>query len=718
MSAIPRPPDAGQEPGESSGNAVPIGSGSQSVGLSSHFSTPAANRAKTAAEDPEAYACDPATEKRREKIVEALKGNIDYVSFLQLMDSLGLAGRSSKFNKEAEGLFTDLAKKAPKRLEKHLKYPKEALTEMREAGVADLTGKSLETSERALTKHFEQLWEQMQCVDKTRWPGIEKKSSLKYIDFQNKAVSGSKTKPDGLFISKTNEDRSYQAAHMAMEAKWSVYESNVPLKVIGQLGDYALQIWAEQATRIFVPIFLLHGGKLWLVVSTRRGLMISPLGSVIFVDKHVELAGIENALKRLWFFATLRASEFGHVCEILDDFVGFAFSEPKNSDTTKISLAQPPTDDGIGVIRKRISRPVRIIRRSSYMYRVTFEGKDAVLKLTWVPVSRFPEGAAYQLLEEHCKGLIPEVYASGVIEHDRFGYRLEFLVVEYCGVTIDEFAQSHKSNDRKQKILERVVCDAVKRSSECIAKAYSAGVLHRDISSGNIAIKNGKAKVIDWGYAKLRDDIAIEGIDLIEEKWRFSRVEVAEEEARHDSITGTSLFMSIQVLLGASSRGLIHDMESIFYVALHSLAISNGSLDKDKSPPLGFCFVGNSMTAAARIGCLVSRTAYLKHFGVSGCLPITTAVLNSMYKFLFHENNQFIAGDFLEDADMQRSADTTLASGFMDSGLVPSAVAANSSPLIVEQMNRVQDLSLDVDKRTGEGEGSDRKATKRSRCDD
>ncbi|KAJ1763483.1 hypothetical protein LPJ74_006802, partial [Coemansia sp. RSA 1843] len=170
----------------------------------------------------------------------------------------------SRFDDASKGLFTDLAKKAPKRLEKHLKYPKEALTEMREAGVADLTGKSLETSERALTKHFERLWEQMQCVDKTRWPGVEKKSSLKYIDFQNKAVSGSKTKPDGLFISKTNKDRSYQAAHMAMEAKWSVYESNVPLKVIGQLGDYALQIWAEQATRIFVPIFLLHGGELWL----------------------------------------------------------------------------------------------------------------------------------------------------------------------------------------------------------------------------------------------------------------------------------------------------------------------------------------------------------------------------------------------------------------------------------------------------------------------
>ncbi|KAJ2569321.1 hypothetical protein IW140_003166 [Coemansia sp. RSA 1813] len=555
MSAIPRPPDAEQEPGESSGNAVPIGSGSQSVGLSNHLSTPAANRAKAAAEDPEAYACDPATEKRREK----------------------------------NWLFAGLAKKAPMRLEKHLNYPKEALTEMCEAGVTDLAGKSLETSERALTKHFKWLWEQMQCIDKTRWPGVEKTSSLKYVDFQNKAVSGSKTKPD------------------------------------------------------------------------------------------------EEALQLLWFFATLRASEFGHVCEIPKKSIGIAFSKPKVDGTTNISLTLNQTGDGIAEIREKISRPVRIIRRSSYMYRVTFEGKEAVLKLTWVPVSRFPEGAAYQLLEECCKDLIPEVYASGVIEHDRFGYRLEFLVIEYCGITIDAFAQKHKSDRYKQETLEWAVCDAVKRSSECIAKAYSAGVLHWDISAGNIAIKAGKAKVIDWGYAKLRDDIAIKGIELVEKKWHFSGAEVAEEEARHDSITGTSLFMSIQVLLGASSRGLIHDMESIFYVALHSLAIFSGNMDKDKSPPLGFCVVGNSMTAAARIGCLVSRTSYLKHFGVSNCLPITTTVLNSMYNFLFYEDSQFIAGDFLEDASMQRSADTALASSFMDASLIPSVIAANPPSSITQQ---------------------------------
>ncbi|KAJ1773695.1 5'-3' exoribonuclease 2 [Coemansia sp. RSA 1813] len=181
-----------------------------------------------------------------------------------------------------------------------------------------------------------------------------------------------------------------------------------------------------------------------------------------------------------------------------------------------------------------------------------------------------PESAAYQLFEECCKDLIREVYVSGVIEHDRFGYRLELLTIEYYGITNDEFAQSHKSNSHKQETLEQAVCNAVKRSSGCIARAYFAGVLHRNISAENITIKAGKTKVIDWGYAKLRDDITIEGIELIGKKWRFSNAVVAEEEARHDSIAGTSLFMSIQMLLAMSLHSLMNDTESIF----------NGTIDK------------------------------------------------------------------------------------------------------------------------------------------
>ncbi|KAJ2556093.1 hypothetical protein EV175_002125 [Coemansia sp. RSA 1933] len=176
------------------------------------------------------------------------------------------------------------------------------------------------------------------------------------------------------------------------------------------------------------------------------------------------------------------------------------------------------------------------------------------------------------------------------------GNRLEFLIIENCGVTIDQYAKLRKLDPRKQGLVEQEVLDVVKQSSACIANAYAAEVLHRDISASNNTIKSGVAKAIDWGYSKIRDDMEIEGIGAVERRWRIKKDEVSEEESRHDSITGTPMFMSIQVLLDATSRDLIHDAESLFYVALYALAVYNGTIgadDQAKLLPLGFCNVDN-----------------------------------------------------------------------------------------------------------------------------
>ncbi|KAJ2526195.1 hypothetical protein EV175_007679, partial [Coemansia sp. RSA 1933] len=112
---------------------------------------------------------------------------------------------------------------------------------MANANVADMSGKSLYDSERALTAHFQWLWRRMRVADKSNWPDLKRESAFKYIDFQSRAVAGSKTKPDGLFIPSVTADESYETAHIVLEAKWSSYKDRVPPKTIGQIGDYALQ---------------------------------------------------------------------------------------------------------------------------------------------------------------------------------------------------------------------------------------------------------------------------------------------------------------------------------------------------------------------------------------------------------------------------------------------------------------------------------------------
>ncbi|KAJ2829958.1 hypothetical protein IWW50_000558 [Coemansia erecta] len=82
-------------------------------------------------------------------------------------------------------------------------------------------------------------------------------------------------------------------------------------------------------------------------------------------------------------------------------------------------------------------RPVKIFRRTSHMFWAEFDEQPVVLKLVWTPTYCYPEGAGYKVIEDDCAGLIPRVHRSGVLIPDSFGYRLEFLVIENCGITID-----------------------------------------------------------------------------------------------------------------------------------------------------------------------------------------------------------------------------------------------------------------------------------------
>ncbi|KAJ2513534.1 hypothetical protein GGI11_004373 [Coemansia sp. RSA 2049] len=351
----------------------------------------------------------------------------------------------------------------------------------------------------------------------------------------------------------------------------------------------------------------------------------------------------------------------------------------------------------IAGIQSRIECSVRILSQASYIYRTTYEGKDAVLKLAWMPTSLLPEGAAYQLLKNKCKDLIPEVYASGVVEQDRFGYRLDFMVIEHCGETIGELARKHYDN---QEEFEAIVCSAISQASACIAKAYSAGVIHRDISTGNIAIKNGKTKVIDWGLARLLDNVEIDGISDVEEAWYFRRYIISTTQAMSSLIIGTPLFMSIQTLLGTRSRGLMDDIESMFYVALYALGVFYETIDA-YSLLCGFQCNDEETKSVSRLGCLMDKDAYLEQFGILHCQEATTAVLNSMYKFLFYEKDINIAGRLLGDKDRERHVNIDFARGFMDASLLLPDVAPNP-PLRAQKIRRVQTQSMTINDRAGD----------------
>ncbi|KAJ2495474.1 hypothetical protein GGH96_006374 [Coemansia sp. RSA 1972] len=281
-----------------------------------------------------------------------------------------------------------------------------------------------------------------------------------------------------------------------------------------------------------------------------------------------------------------------------------------------------------------------------------------VLKFSWTPVDRLPEGAVYKVLESHNVSCLPKLYSSGILVKNFFGYRLEYILMEDCGESVESrFAQiprpSASPNDVERAYTN--IVDAIIQTVSCLAEAAKFGVLHRDISAGNITLCNGQVRVIDWGYAKLTDTNSPEIKDIANE-WNFNLQEVSNNEAIHDGMTGTPIFMSIRVLLGRSRRGLLDDIESLFYVAMYALShLSNGP---SASP--AFNVHKNKTAALLKLGSIISKKSYLEYFGVEKCSSDVKAKLDALYRLLFCQDDKFIGEKLAEDVEDERNVDQTI----------------------------------------------------------
>ncbi|KAJ1939125.1 hypothetical protein GGF37_004523, partial [Kickxella alabastrina] len=139
-------------------------------------------------------------------------------------------------------------------------------------------------------------------------------------------------------------------------------------------------------------------------------------------------------------------------------------------------------------IKETIAHYSYMIGRHIHLFRGEFNGLyDAVLKLSWTPVNRLPEGAAYAILNMRPVECIPKVFSSGLLISNLNGYRLEFVLMEYCGQSMAEYLKD-KADDQKDELVPGFV----EQLTLCLAQANDTGVLHRDISAGNVCIKNDK----------------------------------------------------------------------------------------------------------------------------------------------------------------------------------------------------------------------------------
>ncbi|KAJ1897882.1 hypothetical protein LPJ66_003099 [Kickxella alabastrina] len=519
---------------------------------------------------------------------------------------------------------------------------------------------------------------------------------LKLKDHQSDIIPGTPHKPDIAFYHPYKIQDIY-AVHAILEAKMDPNPNRTPEDTRGQLADYGHMLNDKQATRTFAPVFYLHGRLLTLHAYYRDKLYIVELGDICFDTDIWTSDGaerIQECLMQFWFLLTLESKFFGHFCNVSKKSDSFFFSQKvdnndkgkgKGKGSLKIevlySVSMDDKDDedvmddedvkdgaALFCIKETIARYSYMIGRHVHLFRGKFNGKhDAVLKLSWTPVNRLPEGAAYAILNKRPVECIPKIFSSGLLISDLNGYRLEFVLMEYCGKSMAEYL---KVKTDKQKV--ELVPGFAKQLTLCLAQAYDSGVLHRDISAGNVCVKNDKVYVIDWGCAKVigwgtAEDAARDATPTqpnqidVAKQWGFNATTVGQVEVDKDPFTGTPLFMGIPMLSSSPIRGILDDLESVFYVVLDAVRPAGTKRDDVQ----GFKFLDSQSLALSRYSIMMVEEKYLELFGIGNPGKVFRDLFHSMRQFLFEPGDQYISHHLWWDSTFKRQANWDAAPRFM-----------------------------------------------------
>ncbi|KAJ2082399.1 hypothetical protein H4R24_001635 [Coemansia sp. RSA 988] len=615
--------------------------------------TPSRLRETTVSITGDAADNNPELEERRKVIGKNVEARlVNGTPFIAAMNQFQLGAQYESFRETSEDVFLEIAKRS-------LVFNRGKFKR------AESQGPYLD-KESALVGHFIDIYHEIcntagQNLKHTPY----QTSPYIFHEAQNYVTAGSNIKPDGLFCFEEGL-RSFSTSHIVFEVKRTSYGARIPCSVLGQLGDYALAVWREQPLRTFVPVILLHGESLDLFIFTRNKVYRANIGCIGYTSGSSLNPAAKNriaeAFSRLWFLLTLPTEHFGHMCHVESEPYGIKILSDSSSTRMIIEESSQENRDVV-LFGDRIHKTVHIFGRLAYLYRSSYQGKPVVVKLSWSPVDRLPECAMYEALQAAGVPGVPNIIDHGFIMDNSFGYRIELLLLEDCGIPIGTyFAKPGRATDPRSA-RENELAEYTKQVATTLVRAHDSGILHRDISYGNITIKNKRAYLIDWGYAKF---LPWANTGDLAQRWGFGDTNITQNENEHDSITGTPLFMSVQILLGATERSIMHDLESLFMVMLHSLASINGLVPDSDDPKYGWKFLGSDMTATLRLGCLCCPEKYLQKFGCGGCGQAIKAVADSMYRLLFTEDDIFLGGKLIMDTNYKRRFDTEAAAGFME----------------------------------------------------
>ncbi|KAJ2133382.1 hypothetical protein GGF48_000167 [Coemansia sp. RSA 921] len=452
-------------------------------------------------------------------------------------------------------------------------------------------------------------------------------------------------------------------AHIPIVAQPATLADEIFDSVFGEMADYAHAIWTCQPTRLFVPVLLIHGVQLSLVVFTRKGWHNVDLGPFAHTDNQPDSRDFDplsGTICKLLYFLSLPPQKFGHFCDVSRRIWGeYEFvrrRDPTDEDQdpvlVDVNISNDSTDSSIAIANEcRIEQTIDLRGRMAHKFRVKHRGECAILKLSWTPANRMPESAVYDALKAANIPNIPSVIDSGIIVKNSFGYRVEYLLIEDCGVPLVEYLQAQLTLGIDE--LSDIAASVMSQAVECIYSGWNAGILHCNITADSVVVKDSRVTIPDWGHAKFAKDCAVD-VDTLAAKWLFDKNKVAGDGDCDASTTATPLYASIPVLVGATQRSIVDDIESVLYVAIDALY----KLQVDP-PVVGmvgaklYC----STTLALMRACCMGHDRYMEAVGVAKCSELFAWLMDTFREYLFVRNGEYIGRDLAIDPEFERTVE-------------------------------------------------------------
>ncbi|KAJ2877889.1 hypothetical protein H4R27_006034, partial [Coemansia aciculifera] len=603
---------------------------------------------------------------------------------------LGLLAKFKTFDKANPDLFKYLAASAPAYVDRKMSSTKVAKTNTRTSTDKVAPTYIGMTNEKAVTTYFSELILAMDAEVTEHNKDCDRRRSSKtkvppceyYLeDHQSKAIKGGSCLKADFAFYYPGSTSSMSFVHILLEAKKEEFVKEIRVETLKQIADYQTNIWQTQPSRVYVPILLLHGAALTMVVFTRNNWYVADIGRLCYTSigfLSTQSKAVRSVMVQLYLLLMLAPEEFGHFCGLFKVPSCWRFDCVSDDSMDVIVTSSDELSPSVVKLVSHMQRAIYPRHRLAHIFEADYKGQRVFLKLSWVPVSTTPEGAIYELLKKSGVSNIPDVYESGILARDQLGYRLEYLVLEHCGCSIERYLLPMVGEARSADVTYVKVRSIVSSTLRCLALAFVlCGILDRDISMGNVLTGlDGSVKVINWGYGKLlpaaglsREAIALR--KLVAAKWGFQDDSIslsnqpasAIDRVVHNPLTETPLYMSVPVLCGATARGPIDEIESLFYVTLHALSAlenSSGSVIR------GFTYHDNNTLAMVRISCLAHTSAFLQFFGVMKGSRELHQLLYKLREYLFVDNGVYIAPLLVFDPYTPRGNNPELLSAYID----------------------------------------------------